>query len=151
MGNTEVAGVVAKTNKGQVVGQSWFFDGQQVTASHAFLWEDDGPMVDLNTLIANPTDLYLTEANFITDRGWIIANGLLPNGDIRTGILIPEGEAESLNLASTPANGESTLKPLPPRPDKLSSFKKPGLPRDYHSQSLAKYSMQLHGYPQRHK
>lgn len=138
-------------NKGQVVGQSWFFDGQQLTASHAFLWEGRGPIVDLNTLVVNPTDLYLTEANFITDRGWIIANGLLPNGDARVGILIPEGDDVCLNLLSNVANAESTLKPLPPRPDKLSTFKKPGLPRDYHSQSLAKYSAQLHGYSQRHK
>ena len=41
-------------NRGQVVGQSWFFDGQQLTASHAFLWEDQGPIVDLNTLIQIP-------------------------------------------------------------------------------------------------
>jgi probable HAF family extracellular repeat protein len=80
-------------NRGQVVGQSWFWDGHQVTASHAFLWEHCGPMVDLNTLVSNPTDLYLTEANFITESGLIVANGVLPNGDGRAAILIPEGES----------------------------------------------------------
>jgi probable HAF family extracellular repeat protein len=150
VGTDNASNAFGINNKGQVVGQSWFYDGHKLTASHAFLWEDEGPVVDLNTLIVNPTDLYLTEANFITDRGWIIANGLLPNGDARAGILIPEGDAENLNLAST-ANGESTLKPVPPRPDKLNPFMKPRLPHDYHSQSLAKYSMQLHGYPQRHR
>ena len=138
-------------NRGQVVGQSWFFDGQQVTASHAFFWEDEGPIVDLNTLIANSTDLFLTEANFITDRGWIVANGFLPNGDHRAAILIPEEDADNLHLALTPTNGESTLKPVPPRPDRLTSLQKPLPPRDYHLQSLTKYSVQLHGYAKPHR
>jgi len=140
-------------NKGQVVGQSWFFDvdTQQVTASHAFLWEDEGPIVDLNTLVVNPTDLSLTEANFITDRGWIIAKGFLPSGDARVGILIPEGDAENLNFGSTSQNGEPIVKPSPPRPEHLKAFKKQWLPRDYHSQSLTKYSMQLHGYLRQHR
>jgi probable HAF family extracellular repeat protein len=77
-------------DKGQIVGQSWLFDGQNTTASHAFLWEGAGPMIDLNTLITNYTDLNLTEANFITDRGWIVAQGQLLNGDLRTAILIPD-------------------------------------------------------------
>ncbi|HXJ88280.1 MAG TPA: hypothetical protein VMS18_15775 [Candidatus Binatia bacterium] len=81
-------------NRGQVVGQSWFWDGQQVTASHAFLWENGGPMVDLNTLVSNPSDLYLTEANYITEEGMIVANGLLPNGDGRAAILIPESDMD---------------------------------------------------------
>jgi len=86
---------------GQIVGQSWLFDGENTTASHAFLWEIGGPILDLNTLISNPTDLYLTEANFITDRGWIIANGPLPNGDVRAAILIPEDDDDHLSLSPT--------------------------------------------------
>lgn len=82
-------------NRGQIVGQSWFFDGQQTTASHAFLWEKGGPMVDLNTLVSNSSDLYLTEANYITDEGIIVANGLLPNGDGRAAILIPESDSRA--------------------------------------------------------
>ena len=75
-----------------------FFDGQEVAQSHAFLWENSGPMVDLNTLVSNPTDLELVEANFITDRGWIVARGLLPNGELHTAILIPDsGNHSTLN------------------------------------------------------
>jgi probable HAF family extracellular repeat protein len=90
-------------NRGQIVGQSWFWDGQQVTASHAFLWEQGGPMVDLNTLVANPSDLYLTEANYITEEGMIVANGLLPNGDGRAAILIPQSDLAASTTASTPS------------------------------------------------
>ena len=78
--------------QGQVVGQSWLFDGENTTASHAFLWNAAESLIDLNTVLSNPSDLYLTEANFITDRGWIIANGFLPNGDFRAAILIPESD-----------------------------------------------------------
>jgi probable HAF family extracellular repeat protein len=110
-------------NKAQVVGQSWFFDGQQLTASHAFLWEDGGPMLDLNTLITNPTDLYVTEANFITDRGWIVANGLLPSGEIRTAILIPNDDASSnLALDTNTANEGLRTRPVPPTPRMLRSL-----------------------------
>ncbi len=94
-------------NRGQVVGQSWFWDGHEVTASHAFLYEDGGPIVDLNTLVSNPTDLYLTEANYISDRGWIVANGFLPNGEARAAILIPdEGSEEFARNSDTPSAGQ---------------------------------------------
>ena len=80
-------------NEQQVVGQSWFFDGQNTTQSHAFLWEKGGPMVDLNTLVSPSSDLNLFEADFITDRGEIVALGFTSNGDVHTAILIPDGEA----------------------------------------------------------
>jgi probable HAF family extracellular repeat protein len=78
---------------GQVAGQSWFWDGNNVLASHAFVYEKGGPMLDLNTLVSNKSNMNLVEANFINDRGWIVARGFLPNGDLHTAILIPEDEA----------------------------------------------------------
>jgi probable HAF family extracellular repeat protein len=87
-------------NQGQVVGQSWYWDGHEVTASHAFSYKDGGPMLDLNTLVSNPTELYLTEANYISDRGWIVANGLLPNGEARVAILIPDDHGEDPDSTS---------------------------------------------------
>jgi probable HAF family extracellular repeat protein len=76
-------------DSGQVVGQSWTFDGDTTTASHAFLWES-GEMVDLNELVSNHTNLVLTEASYIDVNGEIIARGLLPNGDVHTVVLVPE-------------------------------------------------------------
>jgi probable HAF family extracellular repeat protein len=88
-------------NRQQVVGQSWFFDGQNTTQSHAFLWEKGGPMIDLNTLVSPSADLNLFEADFITDRGEIVARGFTPNGDVHTAILSPAGEGSE--TASTVA------------------------------------------------
>lgn len=106
-------------NRRQVVGQSWNWDGHEVTASHAFLYEGSGPILDLNTLVSNPTGLHLTEANYISDRGWIVANGLLPNGDARAAILIPEDDAgddsaanaafAAIGHAVTPTRGTAML------------------------------------------
>jgi probable HAF family extracellular repeat protein len=65
---------------GQVVGTS---EGQTLcaipTGEHAFLWENGGPMVDLNTLVAPDSGLQLTFAVAINDRGEIEGTGL-PTG-----------------------------------------------------------------------
>jgi probable HAF family extracellular repeat protein len=95
-------------SQGQVVGQSWFWDGHEVTASHAFLWENGGPMVDLNTLVCNSTDLQLIEADLINDSGWIVSYALRPNGDLRAAILIPNCDQDSSddsNMSASATNG----------------------------------------------
>lgn len=60
-------------------------------APRAFLWQTGGPMVDLNALVENPSELYLYAASYIDDRGEIIAQGMLSNGDIHTVLLVPDG------------------------------------------------------------
>ena len=45
---------------------------------HAFLWEGNGPMVDLNTLIPAGASLQLTYAVAINDRGEIAGFGVPP-------------------------------------------------------------------------
>ena len=54
----------------------------------ALLWRH-GRQYDLNTLVA-PSDDQLTEAVFISDRGPIVAVGVLPNGDQHLFLLTPE-------------------------------------------------------------
>lgn len=78
--------------RGQVVGGSTdCFD-----FLHAFLWEEGGPMVDLNTLIRAGSSVQLTNAFNINERGEILAKaaplGLTPNDDADLGhlaLLIP--------------------------------------------------------------
>jgi probable HAF family extracellular repeat protein len=78
--------------RGQVVGGS----SDCHNFLHAFLWEDDGPMVDLNTLISPGSGVQLTNAFNINDRGEILAKaapiGFTPNDDADLGhlaLLIP--------------------------------------------------------------
>jgi probable HAF family extracellular repeat protein len=66
--------------RGQVVGTSENRDLCLIpTGEHAFLWEDGGPMVDLNSLIPPGSSLELTFAFAINGPGEIIGTGV-PSG-----------------------------------------------------------------------
>ena len=78
--------------RGQVVGGS----SDCTTFLHAFLWEDGGPAIDLNTLVAPGSGLTLTQAGYINDRGEIAGSGVLASGDTHAFLLIPcQGDDES--------------------------------------------------------
>jgi probable HAF family extracellular repeat protein len=66
-------------SRGQVVGTS---ENRELCSigvgEHAFLWEKDGPMIDLNTVIAPGADLQLTYAVAINDRGEIAGFAVPP-------------------------------------------------------------------------
>lgn len=89
--------------RGQIVGNTATC-GTSGCTNGTFLW-DHGQMSDLQTLVA-PSDLQLTEAGYISDRGEISAVGLLPNGDERGALLIPADVAASAGITSNaPAPG----------------------------------------------
>ena len=90
-------------SSGQIVG------GSRVnsTTVAAFLWENGGPMVDLNVLIPPGSGLTLTEGWSINDRGEIAGWGKLANGDTHVVLLIPcgdhhPGECEDNSLIEAP-------------------------------------------------
>lgn len=67
-------------SRGQVVGTSENNDLCRIpTGEHAFLWENGGPMIDLNTLIPPGSSLQLTFAFGINDDGQIVGIGV-PSG-----------------------------------------------------------------------
>jgi uncharacterized membrane protein len=75
-------------NRGQIVG---FIVGQG-GAAHAALWEVSGRKVrtiDLNDRVTGMKSIVLTYANGINDDGWIIADGVDPNGTTRSYLLAP--------------------------------------------------------------
>ena len=66
-------------SRGQVVGTSEDRAHMVIgVGEHAFLWEEGGPMVDLNTLIPAASNLHLTYAVVINDRGEIAGFGVPP-------------------------------------------------------------------------
>lgn len=77
-------------SSGQVVGASTSCHG----FVHGFLWENGGPMVDLNSLIVPASSLRVMEGDDINDRGEIAGKAVLPNGDVHAVLLIPSGECE---------------------------------------------------------
>jgi probable HAF family extracellular repeat protein len=73
-------------SKDQVVGASGPLSGEWL---HAFLSENGGPMIDLNTLVRPDSKVQLVSAPDISDRGEITALGTLPNGDSHAFLLVP--------------------------------------------------------------
>jgi probable HAF family extracellular repeat protein len=78
---------------GQVVGSSVTDCSRD--SGRAFLWDNGGPLIDLNTFVASGSGLTLTQGAYINDRGEILATGVLPNGDQRAVLLIPCDAAHS--------------------------------------------------------
>jgi probable HAF family extracellular repeat protein len=78
----------AINSRGQVVGGT----SDCHNFLHAFVWEEGGPMRDLNKLIAQGSGLQITNAFNINDRGEILAKsfplGTTPNDDADLGHLV---------------------------------------------------------------
>jgi probable HAF family extracellular repeat protein len=86
-------------SKNQVVGHSLINDG----TFRAFLWENRGPMIDLNTLVPANSSLLLTDAFNINDQGEITGIGVLASGDTHAYLLMPcddkhPGECEDYSM-----------------------------------------------------
>jgi len=97
----------------QVVGNS----GPGCSTS-AFLWEDGGPMVDLNTLIINPNPaLTLLNIDIINDRGEIAGMGGDTNDLTRAVVLIPCDEnhpgVEGCDYSLVDASAAVRVSPVP--------------------------------------
>jgi probable HAF family extracellular repeat protein len=83
----------AVNNKNQVVGIS-FPSGGDLDSARAFLWEDGGPMVDLNSLVVGGSDLRLADPATINDRGEIAGNAFDADENQHAYLLVPCEENE---------------------------------------------------------
>jgi len=100
-------------SRGDVVGQSWFWDGHEVTSSHAFVSVNGERPLDLNTLLTNVSDLNMFEADYVTDSGWIVARGFSPTGELHTAILIPSDKASNdMTIVNGPLTTEDHITTL---------------------------------------
>jgi probable HAF family extracellular repeat protein len=86
--NGDLCSVAESINAaGQVVGGT--FDCNTAAFLHAFLWEHGGPMMDMNSLTPPGSDLLLTGAFSINDRGEIAGQGTTSAGNNHAFLLIP--------------------------------------------------------------
>jgi probable HAF family extracellular repeat protein len=81
LGNDPCSRALMMNSKGQIIGTTISICG--ALSTHAFLWEDDGPMVDLDGLIVSDSGASLFEADNINERGEIVASGLPAGCDDR--------------------------------------------------------------------
>jgi len=82
---------ISINSAGQIVGDlgSCTNDPNDIAFFSTFIVEKGRPMVDLNTLITPSSDIHLTDAWNINNRGEILAVGLLPDGSTRAALLVP--------------------------------------------------------------
>jgi probable HAF family extracellular repeat protein len=106
--------------RGQIVGGS----SDCHNFLHAFVWEEGGPMIDLNTVIPPGSGLQLTNAFNINDRGEILAKsvpeGVMPVDDEDLGhvvLLIPceEDRGDCVNVLASSLAGKQALSPVAQR------------------------------------
>ena len=117
VGNDACTFALSINSQGQLVGGSGEIPCG--TNLRAFLSQDGGPLVDLNTLIPSGSPLHLTFPETINDRGEIAGVGVLPNGDQHAFLLIPCGEGDEGcgdNAAGAPATSQTNLATVTQRP-----------------------------------
>jgi probable HAF family extracellular repeat protein len=102
-------------SRGGIVGDS----GVCGVGGVGWLWENGGPIVALQTLISPPSDITVTGATFINDRGEIVAGGILPNGDEHAILLVPcdedHREVEGCDYGVSDVDAIATPQALAPR------------------------------------
>jgi probable HAF family extracellular repeat protein len=119
----------AVNSQGQIVGDS----GGCGIGGRAWLWENGGPIVDLNTLAIPGSGLHLADAEFINDRGEIACVGFLPNGDHHAVLLIPQDDCDDACEARI-ADGRINPAAIPVRAmtSGLKNSLRAGFARRYH-------------------
>ena len=93
----------AVNSSGQIVGDA----GVCGVGGDAWLWENGGPMVDLNTLAIPGSGMHLADARLINDRGEIVCTGVLPSGDLHAVLLIPMDPEAKANRGAAALPGLS--------------------------------------------
>jgi probable HAF family extracellular repeat protein len=86
-------------------------------SGHGFIWENGGPMVDLQTLVLHGSDLTISEVLYINDAGEISGFGTDSNGNQRGLLLIPcdekhPGQCEDYSLIEAPGQPDSMSMPM---------------------------------------
>jgi probable HAF family extracellular repeat protein len=110
--------------RGQVVGNS-LSDCDHET--HAFLWENNGPMVDLNSFVPPGSGILLREGVFINERGEIAVSGRLANGDDHAFVLVPDDDSSERTAdvaLGSPALDQPSpaVSHAPVTPEKVAAF-----------------------------
>ena len=93
VGTDDRSTAVGINNNGLIVGYTYGSDGSEI---RAFISDQGGALVDLNTLIRKPHGLNVLAAYYINDRNEIVGFALTNTGEIHPVVLIPENDADRL-------------------------------------------------------
>jgi probable HAF family extracellular repeat protein len=132
-------------SEGQIIGESDNCDGVPL---HAFLWENGGPIVDLNTLIPPGSGLTLTLAVSINDRGEIAGQATTSNGDNHAFLLVPCDEKHGDGEGCEDGRGTDATQSIPAQVSQnlTTTTTQPSLPSERMNAIRARLA---HRYPYR--
>jgi probable HAF family extracellular repeat protein len=82
LGDDPCSDAISVNSRGQVVGASMSTAGGCDEWTTAFLWENGGPSVDLNSLVPSGSGVDLVAGYWANDRGEIVAAGIPPSCDV---------------------------------------------------------------------
>ena len=85
---------LANNNIGQIVGCGRNSSG--IDCAFLFDGTGQGNNIDLNLLVANPSDLHLTYAYGINDNGWIVGQAAAPDNTFHAFLMTPVPEPATL-------------------------------------------------------
>ena len=125
--NSDVCSIAFNSNsKGQIVGNSLPLCDDD---PHPFLWENGGPMIDLNTFVSPGSGILLREAYFINEGGMIAATGRIAGGEDhdRAFVLVPIAEdsdalAGGAQAGAQVAQSAPTVTQVPVSPEAIAAF-----------------------------
>jgi len=133
--------------RGQVVGMST----DCFNSLHAFVWEEGGPMLDLNTLIAPGSGWQLTRALNINDRGEILVAadpvGVTPTDDDDLGhlvLLVPCADTDEAGCEESAASTTNAAPIHSTRINNLSTTVQLITPRQKVAALRARWARQYH-------
>jgi len=121
LGGDPCSDALSVGSKGQVVGASQSTAGGCGEWTTAFLWENPGPSVDLNSLVPSGSGVHLTSGLWTNERGEIVAAGIPPscsysNGCDHVYVLLPCDDNHSGIEGCDYSMVDATAEPQNPAP-----------------------------------
>jgi probable HAF family extracellular repeat protein len=133
LGGDPCSDALSVGSRGQVVGASQSAAGGCGEWTTAFLWENPGPSVDLNSLVPSGSGVHLTAGLWTNERGEIITAGIPPSCSYSSGcdhayVLIPCDELhqgiEGCDYSMVDVSA-AKLRPSPAGPGVFSGTRRP--------------------------
>jgi probable HAF family extracellular repeat protein len=122
--DSDVCSIAFNSNsKGQIVGNSLPLCEDD---PHPFLWENGGPMIDLNIFVPPGSGILLREAYFINEGGMIAVTGQIAGVD-RAFVLVPVAESTDSSAGEAQASPQvaqsaPTVTQVPVSPEAIAAF-----------------------------
>jgi probable HAF family extracellular repeat protein len=126
LGTLDGSRAKAVNSRAQVVGHYFITGRTEPPFRHPFLWQEGGPMIDLNDLIPSGASLELVDALDINERGEIMGVGVpdrcFPDFCGHTYLLVPCAGAEAEGCGNDSEEKNAAVRNSSMQPSDSSTF-----------------------------